>query len=695
MGRKVACSFPVLIACWGLSLFASVSSARAVPPAETLLPDTTKGFVSVPSVATLREKWEATQMGHLVGDPVMKPFVEDLQRQLKSRLDQAGNRIGLVWEDLEGVYGGELAVAAVQPWDAANVAASEQAIKDAVAEAVAKAKEAKVSADEIKAAEAEARATAKQEQDRKRQEVHCLVLLVDVTGHNEQANALVKKVTDGLVKRGAKQGSTQVHGVEMLTLDITVEREGKPTASHTAYYCVHQDMLLATDNKSVAEGILKRMGGDATGSLSKVPAFEAAMAKSKETFRDMAPQVRWYVEPFGMAEVIRGMSGGRKRRGTDLLRVVTNQGFTAIQGVGGYLSLSTGEHEMLYNAYVYAPAVARKSGDKSTDKYDLAMRMLNFPNTQNVQPPAWIPRELATYAAFNWNLQDAFKYAETLVNEYAGDDAVFRDVLKSVETDPNGPMINLEKDLVAHLDQGIVLMADCRIPVTPKSERVLVAVSLKDPEAVRQTINKAMESDPEAQRRDHNGHIIWEMVPEKTPEVETVQIDANFGFEAEDKTAPKSEEEKTFRPNGAITVAKGHLIVSTHVDYIEQIIDAADDAPSLETDGEYKLVEVALDKLGAGNDCARVFSRTDEAYRATYELIRQGKMPEAETLLGKLLNRAFEPEEEGVVREQYIDGSKLPEYDAARRYLGPAGLFSHAEDNGWSITGCLLSKQAP
>ena len=104
---------------------------------------------------------------------------------------------------------------------------------------------------------------------------------------------------------------------------------------------------------------------------------------------------------------------------------------------------------------------------------------------------------------------------------------------------------------------------------------------------------------------------------------------------------------------------------------------------------------MALDKLGAGNDCVRLFSRTDEAYRATYELVRQGKMPEAETLFGKLLNRLFEPEEEGVVREQYIDGSKLPEYDAARRYLGPAGFFVRSEDNGWSITGCLMNKQAP
>ena len=33
-----------------------------------------------------------------------------------------------------------------------------------------------------------------------------------------------------------------------------------------------------------------------------------------------------------------------------------------------------------------------------------------------------------------------------------------------------------------------------------------------------------------------------------------------------------------------------------------------------------------------------------------------------------------------------------PEFDLVRRYLGPSGLFTKSEDNGWFITGCLLTK---
>ena len=89
---------------------------------------------------------------------------------------------------------------------------------------------------------------------------------------------------------------------------------------------------------------------------------------------------------------------------------------------------------------------------------------------------------------------------------------------------------------------------------------------------------------------------------------------------------------------------------------------------------DVQLVNTHLDRIGAGEDSLRSFSRTDEEYRPTYELIRQGKMPESESMLGRFLNRLLGPDDEDVLREQKIDGSQLPDFQAVRRYLGPAGL---------------------
>ena len=49
---------------------------------------------------------------------------------------------------------------------------------------------------------------------------------------------------------------------------------------------------------------------------------------------------------------------------------------------------------------------------------------------------------------------------------------------------------------------------------------------------------------------------------------------------------------------------------------------------------------------------------------------------------------------EGVLREQRIDGSKLPEYATVRPYLGPAGVTLTTEGEGWLVTGFTLKKEA-
>jgi hypothetical protein len=59
-----------------------------------------------------------------------------------------------------------------------------------------------------------------------------------------------------------------------------------------------------------------------------------------------------------------------------------------------------------------------------------------------------------------------------------------------------------------------------------------------------------------------------------------------------------------------------------------------------------------------------------------------------------MLNRILGPDDQDVRREQKIRGEQLPEFDAIRRYLGPAGCYSRSEDNGWFFTGVLLNKQA-
>jgi hypothetical protein len=285
-------------------------------------------------------------------------------------------------------------------------------------------------------------------------------------------------------------------------------------------------------------------------------------------------------------------------------------------------------------------------------------------------------------------MQQAFWHSETLVNEIAGDD-VFKDVIKSIETDPNGPRINVDREFVRFLGERATIISDYREPVDTKSERLLMAIEVTDPQSVMATVNKAMQSDPDAKKIVVDGQTIWEMTQEETFAVEEIKIDgADLGAAQEEE----EEEEKRFRPNAAVTVAHGHLLIASRVDYLVDLLKPPAEGSRLSDAADYQRVMAAIKQLGAKSDSCRLFTRTDHATRVTYEMIRQNRMPESESLLGKVLNEFLAPDEEDTLREPELDGAKLPEFEKVKPYLGPAGLFLRAENEGWSITGCLLDK---
>ena len=105
---------------------------------------------------------------------------------------------------------------------------------------------------------------------------------------------------------------------------------------------------------------------------------------------ELLPDLRWYVDPFGYARAARSLTDSSKRRGKDFLKILTEQGFDAIQGVGGFVNLAVYDSfEILHRTSVYVPPV-----EGAEDKYRLAMRMLRFPNSEELQPQPWMPRNI-------------------------------------------------------------------------------------------------------------------------------------------------------------------------------------------------------------------------------------------------------------------------------------------------------------
>ena len=605
--------------------------AQGAGGSETLLPDTTKGFVSIASMQRLNDQWNKTQLGHLMNDPAMKPFRKDLRRQFEEQFSRARDRLGLTLDDLRGISTGEVSAAVMEP-AAGQVATA---------------------------------------------------ILMDVKGNLDKAKALLATVTANQTKKGAKQSQLEVEGVALLVFDLPPDEKDPRPAQ--AIYFLRDNLLGAADSMAVVRGVLARASGKPGACLASFVPFQTVMKRCGADAPQWSPQVRWFIQPLGYIEAMRlATPEDQRRKDKTMLDIFKSQGFTAVQGAGGYVDFAVDRYEILHRTAVYAPP-----------PYEKSMKMLVFPNQRDFAPQSWVPRELAAYSTLYSDMLNAFDNFGPMFNALLGDReaGAWADVLEGLRDAPHGPKIDLRSELIAHLGNRVSLMSDYQLPITTTSERLLIAVAAKDDKKVAAAVRKLFKNDKDVRRREFGGHIIWENVPPEKMAVPTISLELPGQKKKGQDEGDQRDKENVLLPNAAVTVAYGHLLIASHYDFLIKVLKNPDPRETLARSLDYQVVTEAIKQLAPEMSAARIFSRTDEEYRVTYELIRQGKMPESETMLARVLNSLSGADKKGVPRKQKIDGREMPDFDVVRRHLGPAGTYVVSEDGGWFIKGFMLSKE--
>ena len=621
------------------TLFISAQSIAA-PASDSILPVSTKGYFAVENLEKLSENWERTMLGELSRDEAMKPFMEGLREQLERKVANVKKKIGVTFSDLKDIATGEVSLSTIQV-DAKTVA---------------------------------------------------VALTADVRGNEAKTKELLKRVDRTMSSRRASKKTQTVEGTAITIYGVPATAGAPP--QNIAIF-VKDGMLVATNSPRVSSDILGRFSGTSKDNLKNLEAYQATMDRCQRSVAGISPDLRWFLDPFGYTHATR-MSTGKKRRtrkGKDMAAILQRQGFDAITGVGGFVNFYVdGKYEILHRTAVYAP---KDKQSKDGEKYRLAMRMLDLPVGGQLSPQSWVPRDVATYSSFNINIKNAFKYLPSLANEFMGE-GNFELVLEGIETQEFGPRVNIARDLIAHLGQRVTVLTDYQLPISTKSERFLFSVETTNEKALADTIEKLMESDKNAKKHIFGKHVIWELVEnaigddDLPEEWDDLPIDDPIPTDEDEDGAQNGP---TF-PKSCVCVAKGHLFFASNVDYMKRILTPAEERETLTHSADFNQIQAALGQLVQADVCMRSFSRTDEEYRPTYELLRQGKMPESETLLGRILNEMLTDEDE-LVRKQKFDGSKLPNFEVVRRYFGPAGIAILPEENGWFMIGTILRKDAP
>ncbi|MFM1995728.1 MAG: hypothetical protein RLZZ111_115 [Planctomycetota bacterium] len=645
--------FPAAVA-WMLCAVLACSSraealaAGAFPSSEAIFPATTRGWVSISHGPEFHDRFDRTQYGQLIKDPCMQPFIESVRKQIETSNRTRLGRLGLTLDDLLEVSGGELAAGAVES-PTGKIAA---------------------------------------------------VVLVDTTGRDNEARGLVERMH----KRMADQKGTAVAApagsplaVYQLPAANNGNNEGRIAEQKVAFALVGAALVVGDDPALISQviGTLGKGRGDSIGSL---PAYGAVMARCQGQVPARAATVRWFADPLKFAKAYQATNPPReKRKGPDYVAIFGRQGFDAVQGVGGVLVFDDAGHAMRHHTLVYAPPL---SGRKpfAADRFDLAARMLQFPDADTIAPQPWVPRDISGWTSLQWDLRNAFVSAETLVDDIVGEKGVYDDVIASVKEDPDGPQIDLEKDLVAGLGSRLTVITDHATPITTESDRLVIAIEAVDPARVAATVAKSMSIDPDMAKIDVHGNVAWELI-DRSMAIPQLEVETPGGAvaHADDDTqrrrAKLREREEKMLPHSVVTVAHGHLFVASHRDILERVLATAGSEP-LAGAADFTLVSTELDRLLPGKAATRSFTREEDAVRPTYELLRQGSMPKSKSLTGQLLNGLLGDGKPGTVRTQRLDGSALPEFDLIRKYFGVVGVGMQSVPDGWYISGVTVPRAA-
>jgi hypothetical protein len=381
-----------------------------------VLPGTTKGYVSVTQPEKFQDNWRKTQLGQMLRDETMQPFVDDLKKQLEGKSSFVTDKLGITWDDLDGVPAGELSLAIIE--------------------------------------ESERPAA--------------VAMTIDVTGRAGQAAGLLAAVEKRFAERGGTKKTINRSGTVLYVFDVPATEGGKP--QQTVYF-IQDDLLCGVDDRQEAEAMLKRCAGPAKDDLHGLPAYATTMERCRREAKGLAPEVRWFADPFGLVWASRTLStSSHNFHGKDVAKILSEQGFTGIQGVGGYANLlAPGGVEILYRMSIYAPPAPGKENDPL--RWNLAMRMLQLPNSTGLVPESWVPRMSACYTTFNFDLQAAFDNFSTLFDALQDHKGAFETTLKGWELDAYGPQVNVRKDFIGHMGQRVTIVTDYSTPITVSSER--------------------------------------------------------------------------------------------------------------------------------------------------------------------------------------------------------------------------------
>lgn len=599
-----------------------------------MLPASVQAVVMIPDGSQMVDNWGKTELARLATDPAVAPFFDEQRQEIEKRFVDAGWRLNIKPDDVREHLTGQIAIA----W-------------------------------------------MKIEDPRK---PFAMSMIADVAEDAQSNQKLLDQIDKELLQRGAARAEFDHAGVDVVKYTMKA-RAGELLAQKT-FYAISDGYFIATDDeKLVAELISRAKDQPATSPrLAEDPTFAESRSRLGEDAVNTYNDIEYFARPLGFAKLLRSIGGQRSMSDADMLAVLENQGFGAIEGLCGYIRFGGKELDIVHRGYILA-----------AKPLPLSAAILDFPNRASGDIPRFISNKISSLLVTNWNANEAFWKAEGLVDEIAGTKGVFAEVIKGIRMDPNGPQVDIEKDVLPHFTNDIYSISDSPSgEATVNSRRNLIALRVRDASKLAKVVDRAMDREPDAERVEFLGQTIWKVVNNGEDELD--EDFGDFGSFDDEPAAGNADEDQPWLNEWAITVHEDFLMFASHVEVIEEAITLSQKVQfsPLTREPDFNRATQALTAaFGEEAACAWNVVRTKQAYRVQYELFREGKLKESQSMLASVLDKLLANETEIRGKTQKVSGKALPPFEKIASFLQPSALMVRSKGDGWEFGSVMLGRE--
>ena len=577
--------------------------AHAAAPPEQVLPDSTLFFLKVADVGKFREAFRASTYGQLLADPALADLRADFVEKIKPTSDAMKERVGVSLKELAELPQGAVTVAAIAGSEDGKPTVSVAIIADAGSNAP-------------KLAEV-------------------------LTRSNKQA-----------ADNGAKVAVETFKGnpFHVITPPEQAGGDDKNPPPPPVVWTYSGGTFFLGSNVAAIKDLVTNSEGRGSSAFGASEAF----IKTQNKIGGESAQVIWFADVVKVVKfATQAGSRGNDAQAQQIAFQIQALGLDGLKSVGGTLSLNAGGYSSLTKTFFNAPAAGIKG----------LLKLFSFPPVA-VRPEPWVPSTVASYQTFSWDLDNAYKAIEDLVNQFQPG---MLNVLEQQLVGPEGGQpLSFQKDLFGPIGDRITMISDFKKPIKEDSQRVVVSVALEDAKAFEGTLNRLIElAHASPKKRDFQGATIYD-------------------FELPDMPAQNGVQPQLKGPI-SLTIAKDSLFLTTDATLLEQVLRPG--VVPLSESPEYQTVVKELPEKVSG----MTFVKPDEQARLTYDMFKSGRFEQA-VKQGMAASRPGQPVPD---IPQLVDPAKLPDFEVFAKYLTLGGSYSVMDDDGFVQTGFSLRKSNP